>query len=81
MSEFSELSKLETLFVWQSSIENLEGGDNLYSVKRLSLYGDRKLSSLKGIEKFKNLIFPNAFFINMLNFTSIYFLNFSVKNT
>lgn len=55
LSEFSELSKLETLFVWQSSIENLEGGDNLSSVKRLSLYGDRKLSSLKGIEKFKNL--------------------------
>ena len=55
LSEFSELSKLETLFVWQSSIENLEGGDNLSSVKRLSLYGDRKLTSLKGIEKFKNL--------------------------
>ena len=53
--DFIHFPKLETLFVWQSSIENLEGGDNLYSVKRLSLYGDRKLSSLKGIEKFKNL--------------------------
>lgn len=55
LSEFSELTKLEILFVWKSAIENLEGGDNLSSVNRLSLYGNRNLTTLKGIEQLKNL--------------------------
>lgn len=56
LTEFSNFRNLETLFVWQSSIENLDGIENLSNLRRLSLFKNKKLTSLKGLENLKNLV-------------------------
>lgn len=56
LKEFSNFSNLETLFVWQSSIESLEGIEDLVNLKSLSLFKNKKLTSLKGLENLVNLV-------------------------
>lgn len=56
LEEFSNFSNLETLFVWQSSIESLEGIESLVNLKRLSLFKNKKLTSLKGLENLTSLV-------------------------
>lgn len=55
LQQFSSLVTLEKFILWQSSIKNLEGIENLTNLKHLSLFRNKNLTSLKGIEKLKNL--------------------------
>lgn len=56
LEEFSNFKNIETLFVWQSSLESLEGIESLANLKRLSLFKNKKLTSLKGLENLTNLV-------------------------
>ena len=56
LNEFSLLLNLETFFLWQSSIENLDGIESLVNLKLLSLFKNKKLTSLKGLGNLTNLV-------------------------
>lgn len=56
LTEFSNFRNLNTLFVWQSSIESLDGIESLANLKRLSLFKTKKLTSLKGLENLTGLV-------------------------
>lgn len=56
LTEFLNFRNLDTLFVWQSTIESLEGIESLNNLKRLSLFKNKKLTSLKGLENLTSLV-------------------------